>query len=153
MGGIGHPNCATVANVRVVVGPVDIASASAWLSYAREVVDDLAFAESDECYAGPEVLAVFRHYIESWEAEAAQGEKFLWEQEIPVEVLEYHVHAFKKVVEVLAAREARSGISHAPEESDVFYKALIQGIVVALAAEGPASAEFAVQLEETWPGL
>lgn len=134
----------------MVIGPVSVASADAWLDYADEVIDDLAAMAPGECFTTPEVLEVFRAYVRSWRS-AAVGTDFLWEREIPPEQVEYDMHAFQRVAEVLARRAEEQGDA-APPEGEDFYAALLRGVLSALEAEGPSSAAFAEHLSEFWPG-
>jgi hypothetical protein len=134
----------------VVIGPVSSASALAWLDYADGVLDELGAMAPGECFTSPEVIEVFRGYVTSWRASAV-GPELLWERDIPAEQVEYDMHAFQRVAEVLAERAEREGTA-APEEGEDFYLALLQGVLSALEAEGPASAAFAQHLGEFWPG-
>lgn len=136
--------------MRVVIGPVSVASANAWLDYADGVLDELAAMAPEECFTTPEVIEVFRAYVASWR-EAAVGTVMVWERDIPPEQVEYDVHAFQKVAEVLARRAEEHGRASPPEGED-FYGALLQGVLAALDAEGPSSAAYARHLSEFWPG-
>lgn len=149
-GGAGEGACANVGRMRVVIGPVDAGSARAWLGYATRVIDELDAMAPGACYTTPEVLAVFRGFLQSWQA-AALDREFLWEQDIPTEQVEYNMHAFQRVAGLLTERAEREG-RQAPPEGDDFYLALLQGVLTALEAEGPASASFAKHLAEFWPG-
>lgn len=134
----------------MVIGPVSVASANAWLDYADEVIDELAAMAPGECFTTPEVLQVFRAYVTSWRS-AAAGSDFLWEREIPPEQVEYDMHAFLRVAEVLARRAEQQGDA-SPPEGEEFYTALLGGVLSALEVEGPSSAAFAAHLSEFWPG-
>lgn len=136
--------------MRVVIGPVSSASALAWLDYADEVLDELASMAPGECFTAPEVLAVFRAYVTSWR-QAAVGSEMVWERDIPAEQVEYDMHAFQRIAEVLAARAEERGAA-APPEGEDFYLALLNGVLTALQAEGPSSASYAKHLSEFWPG-
>lgn len=136
--------------MRVVIGPVSVASATAWLDYADEVIDELAAMAPGECFTTSEVLEVFRGYLTSWRA-AAVGTDLVWERDIAPEQVEYDMHAFQRVVDVLSQRAAEGGRA-APPEGEDFYLALLNGVLSALQAEGPASASFAKHLSEFWPG-
>lgn len=136
--------------MRVVIGPVSAASALAWLDYADEVIVELDAIAPGECFTTPEVLEVFRSYVASWRASAV-GDELLWERDIPAEQVEYHMHAFQRVAEVLDQRAEERGTASPPEGED-FYAAILQGVLTALDAEGPSSAAFAEHLAEFWPG-
>lgn len=132
-----------------------VESATAWLARAREVVDELEHLAPDECFATPEVLGIFDGYLAAWEAcarDAGLGGVFLWEAEVAAEEAEYHLHAFQKVADLLAARRERTGVNRAPDEGEAFYLALLRGVLAALGAEGPSHAAFAQHLSEFWPG-
>ena len=134
----------------MVIGPVSAASALAWLDYADDTIEELAAMAPGECFTTPEVLEIFRSYVDSWRA-AAVGTEMSWEQDIPPEQVEYHMHAFQRVAEVLDQRAEERGKA-APPEGEDFYAAILQGVLSALEAEGSASAAFAEHLAEFWPG-
>ena len=92
----------------MVIGPVSVASATAWLDYADEVIDELAAMAPGECFTTSEVLEVFRGYLTSWRA-AAVGTDLVWERDIAPEQVEYDMHAFQRVVDVLSRRAAEGG--------------------------------------------
>lgn len=136
--------------MRVVIGPVSVASATAWLDHADGVLEQLDSMAPGECFTSPEVLEAFRAYLTSWRA-AAVGTELVWERDIPPEQVEYDMHAFQRVAEVLAQR-AEEGGEAAPAEGEDFYLALLQGVLAALEAESPSSAAYAKHLSEFWPG-
>lgn len=142
--------------MRVVVGPVAVTSATAWLAHARGLLEELEDLAPGECFSTPEVLSVFDRYLRSWEMCArectSEHDEFLWEAEIPAEQVEYHMHAFEKVAGMLAERRERMPMAPAPEEGDDFYRAMLHGVLVALEAEGPSHAAFAQHLTKFWPG-
>jgi hypothetical protein len=136
--------------MRVVIGPVDARSARAWLGYADRVLDELGGLAPDDCASAPETIAHLRGFVEAWQREA-DGEKFLWEAELPAEQVEFSMHAFQRVTEVLVRRAEVHGRS-APPEGDDFYLAVLQGVLCGLQAESDASASYAAHLREFWPG-
>lgn len=142
----------SLALMRVVVGPVSADSAEAWIGFAREVVEDLESLAPGECFATTEVRSIFEGYLAEWAAVAAADEKFVWEQDIPAEQVEYHVHAFHQAATMLAKHEERTGERRSPVEGDEFYLGLLNGVLTSLEAEGPASAAFAQYLGQFWPG-
>lgn len=137
--------------MRVVIGPVDQHSARTWLGYADQVLDELGKMAPGECFTTPETVSLLRGYVHSWKRAARSGPEFLWEQDIPTEQVEYSMHAFQRVVDVLARRAAEHGRS-APPEGDDFYLAVLHGVLRALEAESSSSAAFAEHLAEFWPG-
>jgi len=136
--------------MRVVIGPVEARSARTWLGYAERTLDELADLAPGECFATPDTIEFLRGFLRSWEL-AATGDVFLWEEDIPAERVEYSMHAFQRVVDLLARRAEVHGRA-APPEGDAFYLAVVQGVLRALEAESAASAAFARELAEFWPG-
>lgn len=126
-------------------------SAHAWLRHARGIIEDLDATAPDECFTTPDVLAAFDGYLTEWEQTAEATSPFLWERELSTEAVEYHLHAFQKVAELFAHRRSIGAASPPPEEARGFRVALLHGVLTALSAEGPASAEFAQHLEQFWP--
>src|SRR3546814_13412416 len=94
--------------MRVVIGPVSVTCATAWLDYADEVIDELATMAPGECFTTSEVREVFRGYLTSWRA-AAVGTELVWERDIAPEQVEYDMHAFQRVVDVLSERGREIG--------------------------------------------
>jgi len=137
--------------MRVVIGPVDARSATAWLGYADRVLDELGTMAPGECFSTPETVAILRDFVSRWQAEVAKGRTFLWDEDLPAERIEYAMHAFQRVVDLLAQRAEVHGRS-APPEGDDFYLALLQGVLGALQSESASSAAFADHLAEFWPG-
>ncbi len=143
----------SLGQMRVVIGPVSRESASAWLGYARRIVDALGALAPDECFSTPEVCAAFDRFLTEWETVAASRDDcFLWEQELTVEDVEYHVHAFHQVASMLSRRSELGRQRKAPAEGEEFYAAVVRGALTALDAESPASSAFAEHLGEFWPG-
>lgn len=142
--------CANVASMRVVIGPVDVRSAEAFVGYARRALRDVGAMAPGECFTTPEVIAVFQAFLDRWD-DATAGEEFFWEADLPAEQVEYNMHALQRVAGVLAERAEREG-RQMPLEAEDFYLALLHGVLIALEAEGPSSAAYAKHLAEFWPG-
>lgn len=106
----------------------------------------------DACFATPEVREIFVEYLDEWARAARRRGPFVWEREIAAEEVEYHVHAFHQVASMLDARAQQEGGPRAPEDSQEFYLALLNGVLSALEAESEASASFAQHLARFWPG-
>lgn len=134
----------------MVIGPVDAGSARAWLGYAEQVLDEVGSLAPGECFTSPDTLDFLRAFVRSWQLSAV-GDVFCWEEDIPAERVEYSMHAFQRVVDVLARRAEVHG-RMAPPEGDAFYLAVLQGVLRALETESASSAAFARELAEFWPG-
>lgn len=138
--------------MRVVVGPVSANSAAAWIGHAREILDDLDSLAPGECFSTPEICAIFDSYLSEWEAALHEDEKFVWERDIPAEQVEYHLHAYHQVADMLAGPGRRHHTAGPPAEGEEFALALLGGVLSALEAESPSSASFAKHLGAFWPG-
>lgn len=136
--------------MRVVIGPVDAGSARAWLSHAEQALDEVPLLAPGECFTSPDTLEFLRGFVRSWQL-SADGDVFVWDEDIPAERVEYSMHAFQRVVAVLAERAEATGRT-APPEGDAFYLAVLTGVLRALETESPSSAAFARELAEFWPG-
>lgn len=136
--------------MRVVIGPVDARSARAWLGYAHRVLDQIHELAPGECFTAPDTVALLREFVDSW-SRASASEDFYWDEDLPPERIEFAMHAFQRLVDVLARRAQVHGRT-SPPEGDAFYVAVLQGAMLALESEGPASAAFAEHLAESWAG-
>lgn len=136
--------------MRVVIGPVDVRSAEAFVGYAHRALDDVTAMAPGECFTTPEVIAALRGFVDVWE-DAVEGAEFLWDEDLPAEQVEYNMHALQRVAGVLSERGQREG-RQMPLEAEDFYMAMLHGFLIALEAEGPSSAAYAKHLAEFWPG-
>ncbi len=129
------------------------ASVLAWLDYAGTVLlhNGAAPPLGDDIPA--DATHSFMSYIADWHAAAQRDPEFHWEADVPSEVAEYLVLAFSRIVQRLADAAAMRGAPLAPPEGQVFYATLVNGLLDALANEGPGAAEFADHLRSFWPGL
>jgi hypothetical protein len=137
--------------MRVVIGPVDARSAAAWLGYADRVLDELGTLAPGECFSTPETVAILRDFVARWRTALGDDRLFLWDDDVPAERIEFAMHAFQRVVDVLARRAEVHGRT-APPEGDDFYLAVLQGVLSAMQAESGSSAAYADHLAEFWPG-
>jgi hypothetical protein len=139
--------------VEVRIGPVPAASTVAWVRYARAVL--AGATNHDEPLPGvePDSVEEFSAYLDTWEAEAAGGDPFIWAGELEPERLEYLTHCFLRIVDHLSASASARGSVEAPLEGEAFYQALVSGIINALAAEGDSAGAYSEDLRSRWPGL
>lgn len=138
--------------MRVVVGPVSASSAAEWIGHARGILRDLDRLAPGECFSTPEVRAIFDSYLSEWEAVLREDGMFVWERDIPAEQVEYHLHAYHQVADMLADPDVRRRTGGPPPEGEEFVLALLNGVLSALEAESPSSAAFAKHLGAFWPG-
>jgi hypothetical protein len=130
--------------VKVEVGPVPSAAATAWLDYATSVVVERRRTMPVQ------VVASFVGYLEEWKAAAGEGAIFHWEGKAEPEEVEYLLHAWFK----LATERAESGRdAGGPDEGRPFYSAVVHALLQALRTENASTAELADHLAQFWPGL
>ena len=134
--------------MHVAVGPVDSASAKAWIGFARDVVDRQTGGTISD-----DLRVAFDTYLDEWSTIADSGPVFRWALEIDAEVVEYLVHGFYRVAEVITEQAQVRGSRISPVEGDAFYAALVNALLDALGEESPANAEFASYLRAFWPGI
>ena len=81
------------------LGPVPSVSAIAYVAFCRDRLAEIV-AEPGELAATmtPEVAERFSLLLDAWQQAADAGPVFVWEQDIDVEALEYHIVAFVRVV-------------------------------------------------------
>jgi hypothetical protein len=134
--------------MQVEIGPLPAESARVWLAYAKGVVGGAVKQLPIQ------VAASFSGYLEEWSEAAAAGEVFRWEGKAEPEEVEYLLHAwFNLAHAIVSAREESGGESVAPEEGQLFYRALVHALLNALRAENRSTAELADHLAPFWPGL
>jgi len=139
--------------VQVDIGPVAAASATAWIDYARAVLEGYGFDGDQpvDDQLGGEIVTSFRKYLDEWARIAERGGEFKWTAEIDLEEVEYMVHAFYRVASLAtAAAEARRK-RLMPAEAEAFYASLVHGLLAALEAAGAPAADFAAELRQFWP--
>lgn len=143
----------TVVGMRVVIGPVGTDSARAWIAHARLTLDELEVLAPVQCDAIPESRPIFSSYVDEWARVADHGvDPFMWEAELEPEQVMFHMHAWHKVAEALVRRAEVTGEHVLPAEAQDFYRAVLRGMLDALAAEGPEYASFTQHLAAFWPG-
>jgi hypothetical protein len=141
--------------VQIGIGPVAASSATAWIDYARAVLEGYGLDDDEpvDKHVGSEVVASFRNYLDQWARVAKRGGEFKWSAEIDLEEVEYLVHAFYRVAtRANVAAEAR-GHFYMPPEGEEFYMSLVHGLLDGLESEGTPAAEFAEELRQFWPGV
>lgn len=142
-----------MGDVHVQLGPLPAVHVTAWIGYAREVLDAVpSEAGGGGIWLPANAVAGFRRYLDDWARTADTKDPFTWEGDVPRDEAEYLFHAFFRVATHLSARAEHAG-SQAPAESDPFYRMLVGGLLTALDQEGDATSEFSEHLRSFWPGL
>jgi hypothetical protein len=137
---------AIIAIVQVTVGPLPADSARSWLAYATDII------AANMRQLPIQVAAQFSAYLQEW-GEAAHGDVFLWEGKAEPEEVEYLLHAWFNLGQVVVAEREAKGEPPGPPEGQVFYTGLVTALLNALRQENRATAEFAEHVAPFWPGL
>jgi hypothetical protein len=137
--------------VHVHVGPIAADSASAWIGFARGVLDGRTTVGAPDL--PPEVMAGFVGYLDQWERIASTSDAFLWDTDVDTEQIEFLALALHRVATELDAAARQRGFALMPPEGEPFYRAVVNGFLDAMAAESPTLATYAEELRSSWPGL
>jgi hypothetical protein len=137
--------------VHVHVGPITADSASAWIVFARGVLDNRTSTGAPDL--PPEVMAGFVGFLDEWELIASTSDAFLWDTDVDTEQVEFLALALHRVASELNEAALRRGYALMPPESAPFYRAVVNGFLDAMAAESPTLAAYAEELRSSWPGL
>lgn len=133
------------------MGPVEPASATAWIQWAGATLAELRLSSGTGASLPVEVVDELRHYVEQWrrESRSTRG-SFRWHGEIDPEELEHLVHAFFTLDGQLSP-EIHAERSTAKDRGRDFYLVLVRALLHALETESPGRAAFADQLRSSWP--
>lgn len=125
-------------------------SALAWISFAREMLSEVA---GDPQISIPaETLVVVHGHLDEWERQAYLSPNLSLQVEIPADELEHLGHVFMQVSRYSIDKADRRGFDVSPPESDEFFAALSEALIAALEYSGEESAaEFATGLRNDWP--
>jgi hypothetical protein len=146
-----HLDVVRLVGVHVHVGPIPSDSASAWIAFARSVLDD-GF-DTGPPDLSPEVRTGFLGFLDEWEAVAAAGPTFLWDTDVDPEQIEFLALALHRVASSLSDAAVRRGHGLMPEAGTPFYRAIVTAFLDAMAAESRTLAAYAEELRSSWPGL
>jgi len=133
------------------VGPVEPASAAAWINWADATLAELRLSSGTGASLPAEVVDELRHYVEQWRPESrSMRGSFRWHGEIDPDELEHLVHAFF-TLDAQLSPEIHAERSAAKERGRDFYLVLVRALLHALETDGPSRAAFADQLRSSWP--
>lgn len=137
--------------MHVHVGPLPSETASAWIAFARSVLDDGLGAETPDL--SPEVRAGFAAFLGEWETVARASPTFLWETDVDPEQVEFLALALHRVASELSEAAVRRGYGLMPEAGAPFYRAVVTAFLDAMGGESRALAAYSEELRSSWPGL
>jgi hypothetical protein len=139
--------------VRLEVGPIERATAAAWIHWADETLGQLRRQSATGACVSAEAVDDLRYYLEQWKPVArSTHDSFRWHGEIDPDQLEYLVHTFFNLDVQLSHEDRRQGEwSPPPGSARAFYLVLVRALLHALELESPARAAFVDQLRSCWP--
>jgi CheY-like chemotaxis protein len=131
------------------VGPVDSASARAWVENARAVLAGVRRAGEELPRALPDdVGAAFDRYLDEWQAAAEADDVFRWSGDVDTEQMSRLVVYWFSLLTLDDDTWMRFGLPFAPPESEPFYLALSRAVTDAFAE---ADAEVGATIKASWP--
>ena len=138
--------------MRVEIGPVSRASASAWLDYGTDVIATLRGA-TDSAIPAP-AIETFTELIDGWRIAADTAARadgpFQWSGEQSAERVEFLMKALYETGLVVESENETGGLPLRPPEADEFHFVLIDQVLLALAQESRSHAEFVAALRNVW---
>ena len=138
--------------MRLDIGPVEPASAAAWIDWADEVLGKLRNEPPTRVSLPAAMFDDIGGYLEQWMPRTRTVDKpFRWHAEIDPDELEYLVHGLFKLDARLLAEARRGERLGCPGEGRLFYLVLVRALLHALEVESPARAAFVDQLRSSWP--
>ncbi len=138
--------------MRLEVGPVERATAAAWIQWAEMTLGRLRRSSATGVCVSAEAVDDLCHYLEQWKPEARSTKhSFRWHGEIHPDRLEYLVHAFFNLDVQLSHDVQQGEWSPAPGPAQAFYLVLVRALLHALEIDSPGRAAFVDQLRSSWP--
>ena len=138
--------------MKLEVGPVEPASAAAWIQWADEILGGVRRRSDTGTPLSAEVADDVRHYLEQWKPETrSTHDTYRWRGEIDCDQLEYLVHAFFTLDERMSSEAENGERSGVPDEARDFYLVLVRALLHALEMDSPCRAAFVDQLRSSWP--
>src|SRR5205814_6713985 len=121
------------ASIDVRVGPVPVTAARVWIANTKLIL--AALQEHDEVLEQPvprDVLDLFCSYLDRWEDVAAGDGDFTWvARAAPADV--ERLVTWWGVIDAMSDEQlARLGVAWSPPEGEVFFRALVAGVLDAV---------------------
>lgn len=133
------------------MGPVEPASAIAFLAWADEALEGLSARQASGPSPSPSVFVDAASYLQRWMPCTGSLPKTVrWHADVDPDELEYLVHAFFKL-DTHLSKQVEAQVPDAPQESRIFYVVLVRALLHALETQSPARAAFVAQLRSCWP--
>ena len=134
--------------MRVEIGPVSGASATAWVVYGREVIEHVA--TTDGLTISENALHRFGQLLDEWQIAASPDIEFRWSAERSPEEVEFLMKALFEVG-LLVEEEFEIGrMQLRPPAADEFHVVVVRQVLAHLESEGPSFAHFVDGLRGEW---
>jgi EAL domain-containing protein (putative c-di-GMP-specific phosphodiesterase class I) len=131
--------------VAVRIGPVPTSSATTSLDFAEKIVGVLSGSSGQAIAVSPGVLALVRHYIDTWRGATHSGPTFIWDGFERATVLQLLAHEWIRIADV-------AWVEHglfSPAEAEPFRQAVTTALLAALASTD-VDFDDAAHLLRTW---
>lgn len=138
--------------VEFEVGPVDAEAARLWIAASQEIIRIVRTNRAALPFS-VEVppLDLADSYLTIWSEVAGHDEPFHWRSPMPLDAIRDIAELWRKITAMTDAELDALGAEWPPSQSDVFFEALLDGVVTAL-ADDPSTSGLAVDLSERPPG-
>ncbi|HZU71634.1 MAG TPA: response regulator [Acidimicrobiales bacterium] len=127
---------APIEDVEVRVGPVPSEAARSWVANTRCILD--AIQARPEAVGGPiddSVMAMFRRFLDAWEAVARDTDVFFWTGRAEPSHVRQVIEEWVRIDSMDEATLEALGCHWAPPEAQPFFASLTAAVVEALAGE------------------
>ena len=124
------------APVEVRVGPVSSAAARVWVANTRQILD--AVERQPDAIGGPvdaSVLAIFRRFLDAWEAVASDTDVFFWTGRADPDDVHRVVEQWARIDAMDQATLDALGCRWAPPEARPFFAALTAAVLDAVSGQ------------------
>lgn len=134
--------------MQIVVGPIPVDSARAWLDYAEDTLDHLRHV--DDVELPKPAFDAFEELLDEWRTIAKADRPFRWVSEQSPERAEYLISGLYHVGNVVEREAAAGRQGLRPPEADEFHVRLVASVLGALEAEGPPYDQFVREIRGDW---
>jgi CheY-like chemotaxis protein len=141
---------ASTGGIEIHVGPVSSKAARVWVANTTKIID--AVAAHPEVLGHtipPNVIDLFRSFLQQWEAIAASTEEFRWVARAQPDEVNHVVNEWAVIDSMTDDQVARLGVAWSPPEGAPFFTALTTGVLTALRRHEETQ-RLAERLGEQW---
>ncbi len=144
----------TIEDVVLELGPCSADEAASWTRFARRIILELRSDEEIGETMSPDLVRLWCHYIDEWDAEASQASAdsrpFRWSNELEPEVGEFLLHGLDRCLHSKALSSAVTPAESAAHRG--FTMTVVRAFVDSLASEGESCEHYVDQVLTSFGG-